>query len=130
MVVCLNPEAIEQYPNPVLPQVHNMVIDYFWLEVASVWGKPTCDMLAYPFCYGMNRTIVRSKQNDIGYPALLESIDQDGFHDPVFWDGEEYGNGHHRFAVAVELGYTHIPATDDEDFAWLDSHPVSAHDKY
>lgn len=62
--------------------------------------------------------LLDEKRTDDHYPQVLASIRDKGFTRPVTCDQTEwadgdvcmnYGDGHHRLAVAIDLGMTHIP---------------------
>lgn len=66
--------------------------------------------------------VFRDKRRDYNYGQVHDSIREHGFKRPltVIIDDEgnidRFGDGHHRLAAAVELGYTRVPvmAFDDE----------------
>jgi hypothetical protein len=57
--------------------------------------------------------LLESKRLDEQYQGVKTSLEQVGFVVPTSFYGEDdnliHGNGHHRLAAAIELGYTHIP---------------------
>lgn len=60
-------------------------------------------------------TLLSKKRKDRQYPAVYASIQAYGWVRPltVQWDDYDsdiiFGDGHHRLAAAIELGYTHVP---------------------
>ena len=56
---------------------------------------------------------------------LFESMVREGTKDPVFYNGDLIGNGHHRLAVYVLMGVTEVPTTDDWDLQWEEHGCVS-----
>ena len=63
---------------------------------------------------------LRKKREEKGYQNLVESIASIGILWPALIDQDtEYSNGHHRLAACIDLGYTHIPVTtEDDDCGW------------
>ena len=57
--------------------------------------------------------LLAKKRNDSQFEELYEIIHDQGFLVPLNYyirdDVKIHGNGHHRLAVAICLGYTHIP---------------------
>ncbi len=114
--------VLELSPAPtgaVLPNVNGVKIPFEWVSVEHLLNIDSVD-----FDEGLrterNR---RQKRDDWHYPGLVESIREDGFHDPVFlhrYDGlpDELGNGHHRVLAALDLGYTHVPVTSNHRYQW------------
>jgi hypothetical protein len=58
--------------------------------------------------------LIGSKMQDVQTPAIIRAIDDEGFNVPIcievleddYW---KLGNGHHRLAIAILLGFDEIP---------------------
>jgi hypothetical protein len=66
---------------------------------------------------------LENKRQDLGYDRLREDMRTRGITCPILvtdnsFCGNSCGNGHHRVAVAEELGWTHLPVTFDEIIGW------------
>lgn len=76
-------------------------------------------------CSRVSQTLP-TKRRDGGYTKLRTDIEQHGFRHPLFFefsrsaDESFLSNGHHRLAVAIDLGLTHVPVTTDSNVAWGD----------
>ena len=107
----------------VKPQLRQRPKD---LKVGDVWDQSITEILeGWTSCDGAGKwrnwdQALASKRRDRHYPKVVESIQKYGFvrpvtaatpHDYVKGGYEElqYGDGHHRLAAAIDLGYTHIP---------------------
>lgn len=76
------------------------------------------------------RALLHRKRMDENYSDVKDSIARWGFVRPVTVAIEvgnkiEYGDGHHRLAAAIELGFTHVPVEaydgyniSDDSGAW------------
>lgn len=60
--------------------------------------------------------LLEEKREDEHYPDVVESIRTQGFMrpltarvNPATLHGYTFGDGHHRLAAAIDLGYTHVP---------------------
>jgi ParB-like nuclease domain len=113
------------------PKTHNIEIDFEWVRVDYILTLPSIDFEEQGLSTRYNR---ESKESDPGYRNLVESIREDGFMDPIFlYDKdtsfqpgtEMLGNGHHRVCAALELGYTYIPVTRDDQYQWEESGPLA-----
>lgn len=116
----------------VLPKVHNMTARFEWMEVEYLLSLPSVDFHAEGLSTDENRD---KKRRDHKYSELVEDIRVNGYFDPIFvyepferWNGlnqtEELGNGHHRLVAALDLGYTHVPVTRNDDIQWETSRHV------
>lgn len=57
--------------------------------------------------------VIGAKKRDPWYGNLLDSIKANGIDTPVYISCANVYNGHHRIAVASDLGITDIPCTDN-----------------
>lgn len=64
------------------------------------------------------RYALDNKRADYGYVKLRENIRQNGMETPVLVYDDTIENGYHRVAVAVDLGWTHVPVTGDYEVGW------------
>lgn len=128
-----------------LPDVSGIDIPFYWLPVQVALDMPAADYNGETLRDEYN---AEDKRNDgDGFEDLRDSIVEDGWLDPVSvdvpdetgkgngrwyqftkyvapdWDRRALGNGHHRVLAALDLGYTHIPATADPVQAWRRSGP-------
>lgn len=140
-----------------LPDVSGITIPFQWvptkvlmdLPAADFWGESLndfaegeCDCGNPAHTREPGETNADSKRADYGYDDLLESIESEGWVDPVYVEdpvlgdgsmrrylnGERgLGNGHHRVVVAFDLGYTHVPVTFNPQHQWDSNCDVSAH---
>lgn len=141
-----------------LPDVSRISIPFQWvptkvlmdLPAADFWGESLndpaegeCDCGDPAHTRESGDTNADSKRADSGYVDLLESIERDGWVDPVYVDDatsggdggmrrytgsdRALGNGHHRVVCAVDLGYTHVPVTFDPTHQWESNEDVCAH---
>jgi hypothetical protein len=77
-------------------------------------------------CTTVSQTL-NSKRRDYTYDELLQAVSEEGFKIPILLSLVEapdrpptwfLENGHHRVAVAIDLGMTHIPITTDAELGW------------
>lgn len=97
--------------------------DCWWQDVDEILTSWTsCDGGDPEPCLGIRHPehsnwecLLENKRQDFGYSALRRRLMADGFTEPLevsppgptnTW---HFGNGHHRLAIAIELGYTHVP---------------------
>lgn len=57
--------------------------------------------------------VLEDKRHDESYAYLLVEIRENGLTEPIVINFGCVCDGHHRIAVAVDLGITEIPFTDD-----------------
>jgi hypothetical protein len=91
------------------------------MRIDEIWGKQSID-----FIDGITPENLESKREDSWYPRLRDHIFLNGIEWPVtmYKNFTVFGNGHHRLAAFVELGYTHFPVQDDLDMEYAyDSEP-------
>ena len=128
------PEQLALFPNdagvrtPHYPATDLIRIPFEWVSVDYLMSLPSIDFGTEGLVDEWNR---EHKRSDGGYQELLSDIADNGFMDPVYvypvgpdnWDPhqEQLGNGHHRILAAYDLGYTHVPVTQDEDYQWESS---------
>lgn len=124
-------------PGAVLPKSSGIRIPFEWTPIEEILEASSVDFPDEGLYYEENQD---RKRNDPGYAELLHDIMQKGILDPVFFGayyddpeflGEyaeyddvparELGNGHHRVVACLDLGYTHVPTTDDHTFQWRES---------
>lgn len=120
MIATAHPLALNSPPSgAILPRIDNVKIPFEWVAVDYLLSIDSVD-----FDHGLRpESNRRMKRDDYHYSGLVESIRQDGFHDPIFVYGhetvpEELGNGHHRVLAGLDLGYTHVPVTRDRIHQW------------
>lgn len=92
----------------VLPNIEQISIPFTWMPVSDVWGMYSMD-----FCDGITEPNLEEKRGDQQYNRLLNDIRVNGIRWPITVKHGIVGNGHHRLAACIELGYTHIPVQDD-----------------
>lgn len=69
------------------------------------------------------KRLLKLKLSDEWVPALIRRIQTEGFNTPIrigkYEPGNWYiGNGHHRLAVAIFLGFEEVPTTHDVFESW------------
>lgn len=109
------------------PNVDQVRCPFRWMRVDEIWGKSSVD-----FYDGITLENLASKREDDWYPRLVADIVANGIQWPItmYHDYTKFGNGHHRLAALVELGYTHIPVQDNPDMEYAyDSEPDNEWDK-
>lgn len=104
------------------------------IEDGMIWLEPIENILTKSSCDGASPSIAEeeddeenywempwkrllsNKRRDYCYDSVLTSLSEYGFVRPVTvsidaWDNTdyEYGDGHHRLAAAIDLGFTHVP---------------------
>lgn len=103
-----------------LPKVHNIkTSNWKWMSIDHILKNLlSADFYTDDWEYGL-----RKKREDKGYQNLVQSISSIGFLWPALIDSDnEYSNGHHRLAACIDLGYTHVPVTtEDDDCGWHDT---------
>lgn len=111
-----------------LPKVDGMEIPFEWTDIQDIIGCPSIDVGYCPehdeldSCLVLtNEFLTEEKRSACNYEGLLNSIREVGFLDPIDFDGHRLGNGHHRLAVAIDCGYTHVPTTDNPIHAYRHS---------
>lgn len=113
--LCANPK-IAHSEGVSLPKVDNIERPFTWTPISDLIGRDSVD-----FYDGLSDENLDTKRGDIDYALLVESIRNEGILNPVFWDEFTYGNGHHRLAACIDLGYTHIPTTANPQIEWEES---------
>lgn len=125
------PTQLELFP-PITadhyPRTDLISVPFEWVRVDYILSLPSVDFGEEGLSTEANR---EWKRSDWRYDELVEDIRENGYMDPVFlhegfaWsyftETETLGNGHHRVVAAVDLGYTHIPVTRDDDDQWTES---------
>ena len=88
-------------------------------EILSTWGS--CDSEIAGENYPENKMLTESewqvlldyKRKEQEYKKLYEIIQKEGFNQPLVfcsnWGRTLHLDGHHRLAVAIDLGYKYIP---------------------
>lgn len=61
---------------------------------------------------------LESKTSAPDFQKLYSSMVEEGTKDPIFYNIDMVGNGHHRLAVYVLMGVDEVPTTDDWDLQW------------
>lgn len=103
----------------------------------SMWLAPIKEIFTVESCDGAEpesaldgsswrrswRQVLDSKRDDEGYDKTLDSIREHGFLRPLTADvnassepGYTFGDGHHRLAAAIDLGFTHVPLEAYTDY--------------
>lgn len=98
-----------------------------YISDGDKWLEPIENILTHFSCDGASPdgsgyggdwdTVLTNKRKDSNYYMIIESIAEYGFVRPVTVaitvngsdDYEEYGDGHHRLAAAIDAGFTHVP---------------------
>jgi len=87
-------------------------------EILSEWEHADWPFMSW-------NDLLQYKRNDYGYERLKRHIHKYGMRYPVYeWhkveEGQRHwlGNGHHRLAVLIDAGHTHIPISTDFDGQW------------
>ena len=101
----------------VVPDTSQVTIPFTWMPVSEIWGKCSVD-----FFDGITAENLAEKRQDEQYPRLLEDIRINGVRWPITYTRGTFGNGHHRLAACVELGYTHIPVQENqyEEYSYME----------
>lgn len=61
--------------------------------------------------------IISDKMSDCWSGDLVDDIAEHGMLSPIDWDGREIGNGHHRFVIALLLGWDTVPTTKGSEWS-------------
>jgi hypothetical protein len=98
---------------PLINRIEWVSID----EILDNWGS--CDSgiinVDCPITLGRDQwdTLLNLKRQDKCYIRAYDNIKRDGFLIPLSYyitdQATMHGNGHHRLAIAIDLGYIHVP---------------------
>lgn len=140
--------AEEDTPGPRRPKTDNIraEVPWEWVPVELILTLESVDFGglddeseftngAYGWG-GLTEANLDKKRSDDGYEEMLNSVAVEGFYDPImihkpvagdnsYTDSWTMGNGHHRLAIAIDLGFTHVPVTFDAYFEWDSTGPCT-----
>lgn len=99
------------------PDTSKMRAKHEWMEIQTLLDR------VFPGDFLEWEEGLQRKREDKHYDSLVKSIQEEGLKTPVFIEtgnGEDryLGNGHHRLAALIDLGYTHIPYTEEFSIGW------------